>query len=114
VDRLEALAKEKEEQICLDNLKKQRKAFLVSLSRFYILVKKEHNIYMLADDIFSTERVPATPFVSKVPRGSSAKNQTAAIELALKIAKTPTKLPIRQKKAIQRRAKKLAPIAIQP
>ena len=67
---------------------------------------------MLTDDIFSAERVPATLFVSKALRGSLVKKQTATIEVALKLA--PTKLLIRQKKAIQRRVKKLAPVAIQP
>jgi hypothetical protein len=112
IDRLETLEEEKEEQKRLDNLQKQGKAFLASLSKFYTLVKREHNIYMLTDDIFSTERVPTTPFVSKALRGSLVKKQTATIEVALELA--PTKLPIRQKKAIQRRVKKLAPVAIQP
>jgi hypothetical protein len=105
MDRLEALEKEKEEKRRLDNIQKQRKAFLTSLSKFYTLVKREHNIYMVTDDIFSAERVPATPFVSKGRRGSPVKKQTAHIEVALKLVKTSTKLPIRQKKAIQRRAK---------
>jgi hypothetical protein len=98
IDRLETLEEEKEEQKRLDNLQKQRKAFLASLSKFYTLVKREHNIYLLTDDIFSAERVPATPFVSKALRGSLVKKQTATIEVALEL--TPTKLPIRQKKAI--------------
>jgi hypothetical protein len=76
------------------------------------LVKREHNIYMLADDIFSAERVPATLFVSKAPRRPPVKKQTAAIEVALKLAKTLTKLLIRQKKAIQRRVQKLALVAM--
>jgi hypothetical protein len=63
---------------------------------------------MLTDDIFSAERVPATPFVSK------ALKQSATKEVALELAKTPTKLSIRQKKATQRRVKKLAPVAVQP
>jgi hypothetical protein len=115
VDRLEALAKEKEEQKRLDNLKKQRKAFLVSLAKFYTLVKREHNIYMLADDIFSAEREPASPFVPRTPRRLLVTKRVMAIEVAFELAKTPTKQPIRQKKAIQRKKMvKLAPVAIQP
>jgi hypothetical protein len=48
---------------------------------------------MLTDDSFSAERVPATPFVSKVLKQSATK------EVTLELAKTPTKLLIRQKKA---------------
>jgi hypothetical protein len=106
IDRLEALEEEKEEQKRLNNIQRQRKAFLASLSKFYTLVKREHNIYMLIDDIFSAERVLATLFVSKVLKQSATK------EVALKLGKTPTKLLIRQKKATQRRVKKLAPVAV--
>ena len=74
---------------------------MISLSKFYTLVKREHNIYILTDDIFSVERVLlATPFVSKGLRESPVKKQTTSIKVALKFIKTPTKLLIRQKKAI--------------
>jgi hypothetical protein len=85
---------------------------LTSLSKFYTLIKREHNIYMLTDNIFSIERVLATLFISKGLRGSPVKKQTTHIKVALELVKTSTKLLIRQKKAIQRRVKKLAPIAV--